>query len=124
MKLKVKSLKKAWKIVDLIVPIYNKDEEASSKAGYPIYTNDFGEQISDLGNRIEINTGRKMLIIWISQKTMSKKQIKHCLKKEILRLSEMQASEELPFKERCQASNQILDIASCLLRRDAKHYDN
>ena len=73
MKLKVKSLKKAWKIVDLIVPIYNKDEEASSKAGYPIYTNDFGEQISDLGNRIEINTGRKMLIIWISQKTLFEK---------------------------------------------------
>lgn len=71
----VNSREQAWKEADKLFPTdYIKDEQASERAGYPIYksTADGNESwISDLGNRLEVNTidstWNKTTNIWIEE---------------------------------------------------------
>lgn len=51
---------------------YLHNAALSMRAGYPIYSNDFGEWISDLGTRLEVNTdnGRKTTNIFIYERTL------------------------------------------------------
>lgn len=56
----VSNKEKAWEEANKMFPYdYEKDEEGSAKAVYPIYTSTASEHpqnwISDLGNRLEIN---------------------------------------------------------------------
>lgn len=57
---KVSNMEKAWEEANKIFPYdYEKDEESSLTAGYPIYRSTASEHpqnwISDLGNRLEVN---------------------------------------------------------------------
>lgn len=55
--MKVSSVKEAWELAHRLFPAdYKKDEEMSSRAGYPIYhstAEGVNVWISDLGNRLE-----------------------------------------------------------------------
>nr|AHF24063.1 hypothetical protein [uncultured bacterium Contig643] len=68
-----KNVQEAWRIADRIFPTdYMKDEEASERAGYPIYRSTAAERndwISDLGVRLEINIDAPVetITIWIEQ---------------------------------------------------------
>lgn len=57
--MKVSSVKEAWELANRLFPTdYEKDEQSSSNAGYPIYQSTakgVNAWISDLGNRLELN---------------------------------------------------------------------
>ncbi len=57
--MKVSSVKEAWELANRLFPTdYEKDEERSRRAGYPIHhSTAYGVNawISDLGNRLELN---------------------------------------------------------------------
>lgn len=59
MNIKVSSVEEAWELADRLFPTdYEKDEERSNRAGYPIhYSTKEGVNawISDLGNMLELN---------------------------------------------------------------------
>lgn len=67
----VKSIQEAWNEVNKMFPYdYEKDEQSSENAGYPIYRATAAEHknnwISDLGDRLEVNTeDGKSVNIWI-----------------------------------------------------------
>lgn len=67
----VSSVKEAWELANRLFPTdYEKDEERSSHAGYPIYhstAEDMNAWISDLGNRLELNYSYGSENIWIEQ---------------------------------------------------------
>ena len=66
--MKVETMAKAFEIAYSMIGGYELDEASSAKAGYNIWrsTTDYREHISDLGNRIEVNTkDGKSLNIWI-----------------------------------------------------------
>ncbi len=70
--MKVSSVKEAWELANQLFPTdYEKDEERSSRAGYPIHhstAEGVDAWISDLGNRLEINYANgKSENIWIEQ---------------------------------------------------------
>lgn len=55
----VSSVKEAWELASRLFPTdYEKDEDRSSRAGYPIYystAEGTNAWISDLNNRLELN---------------------------------------------------------------------
>ena len=57
--MKVSSVKQAWELANRLFPTaYEKDEERSRRAGYPIHhstAEGVNAWISDLGNRLELN---------------------------------------------------------------------
>ena len=60
-----KAFEKAFEILGAGV---EKDEEATKRAGYPIYRSakNGAEWVSDLGNRLEVNTANgESVVIWI-----------------------------------------------------------
>lgn len=71
--MKVTTKEKAWNEANkLMLYDYDYDAYKSRMAGYPIYSNDNGEWISDLGGRLEVNyypnsnhRGIKTINIWI-----------------------------------------------------------
>ena len=68
----VSSVKEAWKLANKLFPTdYKKDEERSSRAGYPIYhstADGVNAWISDLGNRLELNySNGESESIWIEE---------------------------------------------------------
>ena len=68
----VSSVKAAWKLANKLFPTdYKKDEERSSRAGYPIYhstADGVNAWISDLGNRLELNySNGESENIWIEE---------------------------------------------------------
>ncbi len=68
----VSSVKEAWKLANKLFPTdYKKDEERSSRAGYPIYhstADGVNAWISDLGNRLELNySNGESENIWIEE---------------------------------------------------------
>lgn len=68
--MKVSSVKEAWELANRLFPTdYEKDEERSIRAGYPIFystANGVDAWISDLGNRLELNyADGKLENIWI-----------------------------------------------------------
>jgi len=70
--MKVNSIQEAWNTVNEIFPTdYEKDEESSRNAGYPIYRSNIEhyDYICDLNNRLEINlkNGNKTINIWIEK---------------------------------------------------------
>lgn len=72
--LRVKNMTEAWDLVNMIFPTdYEKDEEGSLKAGYPIYRSAAEgrhyDYICDLNDRLEINLedGNKTVNIWVEQ---------------------------------------------------------
>lgn len=70
--MKVASVKEAWELANRLFPTdYEKDEQSSSNAGYPIYQSTaegVNAWISDLGNRLELNYPDKPSEnIWIEQ---------------------------------------------------------
>lgn len=70
--MKVSSVKEAWELADRLFPTddYEKDEERSSRAGYPVYhstAEGVNAWISDRGNRLELNCCGKTENIWIEQ---------------------------------------------------------
>ena len=70
--MKVSSVKEAWKLANKLFPTdYKKDEERSSRAGYPIYhstADGVNAWISDLGNRLELNySNGESENIWIEE---------------------------------------------------------
>lgn len=76
MALQVANIEEAWGLADRLFPTdYEKDEERSSRAGYPIYhstTEGMNAWISDLSNRLELNyADGKSEDIWIKQKDPS-----------------------------------------------------
>lgn len=82
--MKVNSMLKAWEAASEIFPTdYEKDESASVKAGYPIYTSTasgVNAWISDLGNRLEVNLPDGNTVnIWVE---VEEKPEKRELKKE------------------------------------------
>lgn len=73
--MKANSIQEAWGIVNQIFPTdYEKDEDSSQRAGYPIYRSTadgrYYDYICDLGNRLEINLedGNKTINVWIEAK--------------------------------------------------------
>lgn len=69
-RIEVKNAQEAWDMANKISPgDYDKDEESSRNAGYPIYRNsvEFYDYICDLGDHLEINlkAGNKTINIWI-----------------------------------------------------------
>jgi hypothetical protein len=67
----VKSKEQAWEEADKLIPNdYEKDEESSARAGYPIYrsTVEYYDYICDLSTRLEVNLkeGNKTVNIWIN----------------------------------------------------------
>jgi len=70
--MKVSSVKEAWELANRLFPTdYEKDEQSSSNAGYPIYQSTakgVNAWISDLGNRLELNyLDKPSENIWIEQ---------------------------------------------------------
>ena len=68
----VSSVKEAWKLANKLFPTdYKKDEDRSSRAGYPIYhstADGVNAWISDLGNRLELNySNGESENIWIEE---------------------------------------------------------
>ena len=68
----VSSVKEAWELANKLFPTdYKKDEERSSRAGYPIYhstADGVNAWISDLGNRLELNySNGESENIWIEE---------------------------------------------------------
>jgi len=63
----VKTKKEAWEIADkLFLTDYDKNEQKSNAAGYPIYTNNINhDQIADLNNRLELTVDGKTTNIWV-----------------------------------------------------------
>lgn len=59
----------AWAVVNRLFPTdYDKDEVASTNAGYPIYRHNKlnpENKICDLGCRLEVNLGNDTINIWI-----------------------------------------------------------
>lgn len=70
--MKVSSVKEAWELANRLFPTdYEKDEDRSSRAGYPIYystAEGTNAWISDLNNRLELNySNGESENIWIVQ---------------------------------------------------------
>ena len=74
--MKVTSRDDAWELANIIFPTdYIQDEEATKKAGYPIYystAEGIQSWISDLGNRLELNIltkgkGVESKNIWVEE---------------------------------------------------------
>lgn len=72
--IKVKSVSEAWRIADKLFPTdYEKDEESSQRAGYPVYETTSTDErfsgfyISDLNTRLEVNMGNETVTIWIEE---------------------------------------------------------
>lgn len=70
--MKAESIQKAWDMANEIFPTdYEKDEESSLKAGYPIYRSTadgrYHNYICDLNDRLELNLedGNRTINIWI-----------------------------------------------------------
>lgn len=70
--IKVKNYKEAWEIVNGIFPTdYEKDEEGSQRAGYPVYRSTadghYYDYICDLNDRLEVNLkdGNRTINVWI-----------------------------------------------------------
>lgn len=71
--MKASTKEEAWEIADMVFPTdYEKDEDASSRAEYPVYRSPVNhyDYICDLNTRLEINlsTG-KTINIWIYDPT-------------------------------------------------------
>lgn len=78
--LKVKNMTEAWDLANLIFPTdYEKDEERSLKAGYPVYGSTAEgrhyDYICDLNDRLEINLadGNRTVNIWVEQTVAEQK---------------------------------------------------
>lgn len=72
--IKVNSISTAWEVAASIFPTdYQKDEESSKRAGYPIYKTTStdesfsGFHISDLNTRLEVNMGNETVTIWVEE---------------------------------------------------------
>ena len=70
--MKVKSIQEAWNTADELFPTdYIKDEDASQRAGYDIYSSTADgvyAHISDLGSRLEVNLpDGRTVNIWIEE---------------------------------------------------------
>lgn len=72
--IKVNSVSEAWRTAERIFPTdYEKNEESSKRAGYPIYETTStderfsGFHISDLNTRLEVNMGAETVTIWIEE---------------------------------------------------------
>lgn len=66
--MKAKNYQKAWEMALKLIPgDYSKDDDASERAGYNVYVSEeLAGWISDLGDRLEVNTSDGMTInIWI-----------------------------------------------------------
>ena len=70
--IKVKNYSEAWEIVNEIFPTdYDKDEESSQRAGYPIYRSTaegrYYDYICDLNDRLEVNLKdeNRTINVWI-----------------------------------------------------------
>lgn len=69
--MKAKNTKEAWKIVDELFPTdYAEDPAASAKAGYKVFRSTLPgcpAWISDLGDRLEVNTEEGSVNVWIDE---------------------------------------------------------
>lgn len=72
--IKVNSMSTAWEVAASIFPTdYQKDEESSKRAGYPIYKTTStdesfsGFHISDLNTRLEVSMGAETAMIWVEE---------------------------------------------------------
>ena len=72
--IKVNSISTAWEVAASIFPTdYQKDEESSKRAGYPIYkttsTDEIfsGFHISVLNTRLEVSMGAETAMIWVKE---------------------------------------------------------
>lgn len=67
MRIEANSRKMAWEIADKLFPTdYIFDSQMSVGAGYDIYIGPYGDYISDLGTRLELNfTNGESKNIWI-----------------------------------------------------------
>lgn len=66
----VKTIEAAWEAANKLFPTdYQKDEESSQRAGYPIYrstaADHFHFYICDLNDRLEVNLDNESVNIWI-----------------------------------------------------------
>ena len=101
--IKVNSVSEAWRTAARIFPTdYEKNEESSKRAGYPIYETTStderfsGFHISDLNTRLEVNMGAEMVTIWIEEDAFEiivkgltedeKESLKEVIDKEIRRI--------------------------------------
>lgn len=101
--IKAKSVSEAWEIANKIFPTdYEKNEESSRRAGYPIYETTSTDKrfydfhISDLNTRLEVNMGNETVTIWIEEDTFEiavkglteeeKESLKEVVDKEIRRI--------------------------------------
>lgn len=71
-KIEVRSIDEAWAKVNEVFPTdYEKDEESSQRAGYPIYRSTaeghYEDYICDLNTRLEVNIaeGNQTINVWI-----------------------------------------------------------
>ena len=70
--MKATTIQEAWNLANKMFPTdYQKDEESSKRAGYPIYRSTaeghFNDYICDLNDRLEVNIaeGNQSINIWI-----------------------------------------------------------
>ena len=67
--IKVNSISTAWEVAASIFPTdYQKDEESSKRAGYPIYkTTSTDESFSGFHTRLEVSMGAETAMIWVEE---------------------------------------------------------
>lgn len=90
----VSSTSKAFEIAYGMIGEYELDEESSKNAGYNIWraTADSREYLSDLGNRLEVNTkDGKSLNIWIDNKPKKIKELETKVSEQELEIIKLKA---------------------------------
>jgi len=115
----------AWAIVNRLFPSdYDKDEVASTNAGYPIYRHNAlnpENRICDLGCRLEVNLGNDTINIWIENPEADE------AVKDAKKARYMQKEAEKRAKEYAYEIDGLRETIACkddeIVRLKAKLYD-
>lgn len=115
----------AWAIANRFFPTdYDKDEQASANAGYPIYRHhelNPENKICDLGCRLEVNLGNETINIWIENPEAEEleKQVEALTKKCEERYTELTEA----HREKRAALDTIDELNAEIVNLKAKLYD-
>lgn len=115
----------AWAIVNRLFPSdYDKDEVASTNAGYPIYRHNTlnpENRICDLGCRLEVNLGNDTINIWIENPEAEEleNQVEALTKK----CEELYMERTVAHREKRAALDTIDELNAEIVNLKAKLYD-
>lgn len=115
----------AWALANRLFPTdYDKDEVASTNAGYPVYRHNTlnpENRICDLGCRLEVNLGSDTINIWIENPEAEEleKQVEALTKKCEERYTELTEA----HREKRAALDAIDELNAEIVNLKAKLYD-